>query len=126
MHQECSKLPRPQRFLDLLVSLKLMRIQRSWRTFRRKNSRWRFRLELDQFPARERPCCLARARHGSLQLREIVRAWMQLQKRVQLALPFGELHSIGIGREPRSAQSRPEDSQRGALRLYGVRRDYAI
>ena len=81
----------PQGRFDLLISLQLMRIERPGRSFGGEHTSRRFGLKRNQIPAGEGTGGLARAFHRSLQLLQVVRAGMQFEKGVQLALAFGEL-----------------------------------
>ncbi len=122
--QEGLKRAAAQRRLDLLVGQKLMRIEGPGRRFGREHAGRRLGLERDQLPARQRPRSLARAFHRSFQLLQIVRARMQFQKGVQLALALGELDVVRCRCQPRRAQPGGRGPQRIALgfQIFHLRR----
>ncbi len=94
LQQKGVKLTAAQRGFNLLVSFQLMWIERARRNIARKDARGRLRFQRDQVPARQRTRGLACALHRCLQLLQIMRARVQFQERVQLALALGQLQAF--------------------------------
>ena len=74
----------------------------------------RLRFERDQIAARQRTRGLARALDRSFQLLQIVRARMQFQERVQLALALGQLQTVGRRCQPNDARSLVAEARSGS------------
>ncbi len=115
--QKRMKLAAAQRRFNLLVRFQLMRIERSGRDIGGEDAGGRFRFERDQVAPRQRTRGLACALHRCFQLLQVVRAGVQFQERVQLALALGQLQALGRTRTPlptTTARSRVADARNGS------------